>query len=67
MESVLYILKQWGVKQIKVLSLVATRFGEFLPLPTRCTVCRVFVYVCASLCILRSVLCAGCVHACLFM
>jgi uracil phosphoribosyltransferase len=27
MESVLYILKQWGVKKIKVMSLIATKHG----------------------------------------
>lgn len=28
MESVLYILKQWGVKKIVVMSLLATKFGK---------------------------------------
>ena len=27
MDSTLYILKQWGVKRIKVMSLIATNFG----------------------------------------
>jgi hypothetical protein len=31
MESVLYILKQWGVKKIKVMSLIATKYGSSQP------------------------------------